>query len=160
LTGGDDQTLKFWEVKAPSVRLSHQGAVRALAVTAGHKVMTGSHDRRGRVWGLTTGRGGERFGDGKMVSCVGLRPDGRRTVAGTYGGPNTTAQIWDVGTGRPIGRPLPHEWWVWSVGFSPDGRKVVTADGKGRAWLWDSATGNPVGGPFRHKSGVYSAVFS
>jgi hypothetical protein len=47
------------------------------------------------------------------------------------------------------------------VGFSPDGRRVVTGGGGDyTARVWDAATGESLGPPLRHHDWVYSVAFS
>ena len=49
---------------------------------------------------------------------------------------------------------------VFSAGFSPDGRLIVTGSRDRTARLWDAATGKPVGEPMRHEGPVLNASFS
>ena len=37
-----------------------------------------------------------------------------------------TARLWDAATGRPLGVPMIHQDWVYTVAFSPDGKTVLT----------------------------------
>jgi len=56
--------------------------------------------------------------------------------------------------------PLAHQGPVWSVSFSPDGTRLVTASDDNTAQLWDAATGSPLGRPLKHMGPVVSATFS
>src|SRR5262249_19043881 len=49
---------------------------------------------------------------------------------------------------------------ILSAGFSPDGRRMVTAAWNGVAQVWDADTGSPVGAPMRHNGIVNFAAFS
>ena len=53
--------------------------------------------------------------------------------------PGSLAHLWDATNCQPLVAPLPHLFGVWSVAISPDGKKLLTADGTG-AQLWDRAT--------------------
>ena len=55
---------------------------------------------------------------------------------------------------------LKHQGAVTLAGFSPDGRRVVTASDDHTARVWDAETGKPVGRPLQHEDSVLSAVFS
>jgi hypothetical protein len=54
---------------------------------------------------------------------------------------DSTAQLWDVETGEPLGPVLRHADSVASAAFSPDGQRVVTASYDSTARLWDARTG-------------------
>jgi WD40 repeat protein len=49
---------------------------------------------------------------------------------------------------------------VWSVAFSPDGKRLVTGSFGGIAKLWDAATGQEMGALKGHSDGVRSVIFS
>ena len=63
------------------------------------------------------------------VYCAAFSPDGRRVLT-CYD--DRTARVWDVGTGREIGRLQGHEGPVLFGAFSPDGRRLVTVSTKRR----------------------------
>jgi WD40 repeat protein len=56
VTGGEDGTLRFWDLgqgKAAGVLKAHEGPVRGVAVTSkGRNVISCSHDNLIRVWEL------------------------------------------------------------------------------------------------------------
>ena len=70
------------------------------------------------------------------------------------------ARLWDVGSAKAIGQPMKHSGEVFSVQFSSDGQRVVTASNNGTATLWDGATGEQIGESIDHPSNVMSAQFS
>jgi WD40 repeat protein len=49
---------------------------------------------------------------------------------------------------------------TWQVGFSPDGKLVLTAYLDGTIRLWDSTGGDPVGAPMKHEKEVKTFAFS
>jgi WD40 repeat protein len=98
--------------------------------------------------------------DGGTLSFV-CAPDAMKiaTAAG-----QKSAQLWDLGTGKPIGKPLQHvdrlqqvfgknvvlgyEADVSVLAFRPDGRVLLTGSASGLV-LWDVATCEPTGAPIR-----------
>ena len=55
---------------------------------------------------------------------------------------------------------LRHHEEVLAAGWSPDGRRVVTASKDGTARVWDAQTGQPIGKPMRHEGEVVTAEWS
>ena len=72
-----------------------------------------------------------------IVTCAAFSPDGKLAATGSQDG---TAKVWSVerqslvATLRGEGNGA-----VWSVGFSPDGKLLMTA-GQGEVRLWNTAT--------------------
>ena len=87
-------------------------------------------------------------------------PDGQTLAVASAAG---YARLYDVLTGRPIGRRLRHAQAVNFVGFSPSGQYVVTTSGTertGDARVWNATTGEPVSGSLAHDRGVVWADFN
>ncbi|MBC8869737.1 MAG: protein kinase [Planctomycetes bacterium] len=89
------------------------------------------------------------------ASSVVFGPNGK-TVLVAQG---TTAQQWDVATGKPVGPSLDHQAQVTTVAFSPDGKTVLTGGGN-TARLWDVATGKANGPALERKQPINAAAFS
>ena len=61
---------------------------------------------------------------------------------------------------RLIGELVGHTNEVYSVAFSPDGRRFLTGSHDNTAQLWDAETRKPLGAPLRHGGIVMSVGFS
>ena len=55
---------------------------------------------------------------------------------------------------------LRHTKEVWSVAYSPDGRKLAAADDAGKVKLWDTATGKDLATINAHDAGILSVAWS
>jgi WD40 repeat protein len=62
-----------------------------------------------------------------------FNPDGHSFLSASMDG---TAQLWDAGTGMPLGRVIAHGASVTAAAFSPDGRDLLTASQNKTARLW------------------------
>ncbi|MEU4226299.1 WD40 repeat domain-containing protein [Nonomuraea sp. NPDC026600] len=74
--------------------------------------------------------------------AVALSPDGRTLAAGVGDEKDPAIQLWDVATQHPIGPPLRPEGArrsVATIGFTPDGRTLLTSSSDGLR-LWDVAS--------------------
>ncbi|HAA48867.1 MAG TPA: hypothetical protein DCE43_04060, partial [Planctomycetaceae bacterium] len=49
--------------------------------------------------------------------------------------------MWDVSAGKELATLQGHEERVYSVRFSPNGKKLATAGGDNKARIWDAETG-------------------
>src|SRR5262249_38061160 len=80
------------------------------------------------------------------VWAAAFSPDSQTVVTA---GPDRVACRWGVTSGKKVEPPLPHDFPVWSVDFSPDGKLLLTGAGAesgdgGEAKLWDAVTGAPI----------------
>ena len=91
------------------------------------------------------------------LSGVEFSRDGKQIIMASA---ETTAQVWDVATQSPVGRPLVHKGAVNAAHFSPDGQHVLTASADGKTQIWNAQTGQPIGKPFTHGGPVNTASFS
>jgi serine/threonine protein kinase/WD40 repeat protein len=79
--------------------------------------------------------------DGSHFHTFSLAADSR--LLATMALSKNAAQVWDLTTGRALSEPLPHPgdfYGLFSVGFSPNGRYLLTGhkDGQDRYWDWQA----------------------
>jgi WD40 repeat protein/serine/threonine protein kinase len=90
------------------------------------------------------------------VHAVAFSRDGRMALSASA---DTTAQLWSVATGQPVGPALQHAAPVLAAVFSPDGNTVLTGSADKTARLWSTATSRPVGQPLQHQGAVHAVAF-
>jgi RNA polymerase sigma factor (sigma-70 family) len=98
-----------------------------------------------------------RFRPGAPISTVILSPDGKVVAVGNWG---KGIYLYDTATGKELHR-FAEEQTVNTLSFSPDGKRLASADRKDNAIrLWDVATVKEVGQFTGHSQGVESVAFS
>ena len=60
----------------------------------------------------------------------------------------------------PVVKAMHHRDFVFTVGFSPDGKRLVTGSSDQVAQIWDAGTGEPATPPLKEAGQVVSAVFN
>ncbi|MGA8759213.1 MAG: hypothetical protein WB611_23465, partial [Stellaceae bacterium] len=78
------------------------------------------------------------------------------------GSSDKTARVWDLSGPTPVATVLEgHKGLVFSVMFSPDGKRVVTGSSDSTARVWDLSGPTPVATVLEgHKGSVFSVMFS
>ena len=163
LASGADGTLRTWDLKTGKqlqifrghkwtalwgLALSHNGD---LAVSAGENWI--------RSWNMQTGKEIRRYPF--HSSDVALSPDSRYGLAACGGGDFC---MWALETGKEVRRFHGHKKGIWTMCFSPDGRRVLSGsgypDGDRTARLWDAETGKELRCFKGHTGQVISVVFA
>jgi WD40 repeat protein len=159
VTAGLDGAARVWDANGGgllAVMKGHTAAVLSVRFSPdGKQVMTSGAwpDSAVHIWDAVKsecifslpGRSNE-------VLEAAYSPDGRRIATVTY---EDAAEVWDAATGARLVR-VPG--WFRSISFSPDGRTVVCATGRG-AKVWQTETGTLVT-EFAEAEDVYDARFS
>ena len=165
-TVGNDGKGRIWDARTGrllSTLVGHQGWVFAVKFSPdGRTIATGSSDATARIWDAETGQQLLVLaGHSKTVYDVSFSPDGGRLLTGSTDG---TSRIWDL---RPQGSrdavTIPAQGGfkgVLALGYSPDGRLLVTGGGGSpSAGMWDASTGRRLR-ILPQEGDVFAAVFS
>jgi WD40 repeat protein len=161
LTASDDHTSVLWDAVSgkPLRTFRHPAAVACAMYSADAKlVITAAQDNEVRLWRLDSGDLSTGFaarGKSDIRACA-LSPDGAQLVIGRA---NSTAQIWELTTGRLVhelaaGPSNTSGTGVKSIRFFDDGARVMTATDRD-VMIWSVATGSiervlPVEGEIQH----------
>ena len=171
IVGMHDGSIAVWDARAGVVlkpKLEGEaGGVAALAFSADGTILAVGHqDREHRssidLWDTRewTRRGSPIRGQVTGVRSLAFSPDGTRLVSG---GEDHSLIVRRVELGAGTVR-LSHPDSVAGVRFTPDGKTLVTAGGKGGIWtgsdhrirLWDAATGKLIRELEGHTDSVHS----
>jgi WD40 repeat protein len=166
LSGGDDHTLKLWEIATGREVRTFKGHTKGVCAVAfspdGQWVLSGGqlYDDNLKLWELATGREVRTFsGHTNAVCTVAFSPDGRWVLSGGHG-TDPTLRMWDVTTGQEIRRFSEHKESVTSAVISTDGKWVLSGSYDQTLKLWEVATGREVRTFRGHEGGVSSVALS
>jgi len=157
ISGSDDKTVKLWDAASGSELMTFQGhkdIVRSVAFSPdGKRIVSAGRERTVKIWDAATGDELMNLAHPDGVYSAAFSPDGACIVTGCRDG---RARLWDAATGAELMTLHGHRDVGFSVAFSPDAKRIVTAGGvDGTARLWDATTGTellaldahaPVGG--------------
>ncbi len=89
----------------------------------------------------------EYGGFANLAIAAAFSRDGKRIVVASG---DSTARMFDVGSGVTLATFTNHTDTLWGVDFSPDGTRVVTASSDGTARIWSASTGAQIASPLQH----------
>lgn len=153
VTVADDVSIRVWNTAdgtlAREVSLADRAPTsatispdaRTAAVALGRP---GGRSRDLQVVSLDTSQPiGAVIHEEEGIAVVAFSPDSRRlAIAGSQWG-----RIWDAVTGEPLTPQFKAGGRLTSVGWSPDGRRVITAGLADLGKIWDATTGTPLLSP-------------
>jgi hypothetical protein len=161
-SGGEDRTVRVWDVGSGKERLrleGHADEVVAVAFSAdGRHLLSAGGDRTLRLWDVATGKELRRFrGHTDAVRAVAFSPDGRRALSG---GADHTLRLWDVASGKELSCFAGHSGAVHALAFSPDGRLGLSGGADHTVRLWDVGKGVELCRFEGHTAAVHAVAFS
>jgi WD40 repeat protein len=100
---------------------------------------------------------------GQPLTYFDFSPDGEILLTSSF---DSTIRLWNVETGKPVGKPLEANGLILTIAFSPDGHMLAagtqggTENAPNTLRLWDTQTSQLVGDPIRVDSVVSATAFS
>jgi len=139
LSGGDDGSLRLWDVdtgKTVQRIASGSGALRCIAFAPdGRRALSGGADGALRLWDLEEGKEVHRLaGHAGGVARVIFLPGGKEAVSA---GEDRTVRRWQVDTGKELDVFAEHTGAVQGLSVSADGRIALSSGRDNKARLWE-----------------------
>lgn len=150
-SGGEDDLGYIWDYSTGDMIVKLTGHTDSVTSTAfnsdGEMIATGGMDGKVRVWRR---RGTQDYKTWEFLTelqgpdeVMWLRwhPKGNVLLAGSN---DTTVWLWQLPSGNTMQVFAGHTAPVQCGEFTPDGKRIVTADGEGNLILWDPRSASPV----------------
>jgi WD40 repeat protein len=141
-TAGGTRVLTLWDVAGGrplrTWNIDGGGEVRGIAFRpGGDELVSVSEDGTIEVREAATGRRLTGFGLGDKEPPLALSPNGRRVATRAVDG---NVGLWDVDTGRLLGRLHGYGGDIGGIAFSPDGARIALIGSDQTVKVWDTAS--------------------
>ena len=139
--GSDAKSIILWDAKTGKLVKFFQGhgdkVVSLCFSTDGKNIVSGSLDKTVKYWNISTGLLIKSFEFGPTLKCVSFSKDGKIIMAG-----GSMIKLWNRATGDLIKTFEGHTSHVSCVGFSPDGKHILSSSLDKTMKLWDRQNGD------------------
>jgi tetratricopeptide (TPR) repeat protein len=133
-SGSADTTIRVWEPSSGQELgklTGHTDAIRSITFSPDGKLLaSGGTDTTIRVWDLASGL--TRIFNGTGFLSIAISPDGTFLVGG-----GTDIRLWELPTGREVGKIIGHTNFVTSVTFSHDSKFLASGSFDHTIRLWE-----------------------
>jgi WD40 repeat protein len=161
----DDTMVRVWTSAGTRLTLlkGHTADITSLSYAPDNwRIVTSSRDKTARIWDAESGEeilkySGHESEDVGDVRGALFSPDGKRVLTIAQ-----SAQLWDSTSGAKVAETptVPgHIQILLRAGFSPDGKRFVTASSDHTAQVWTADTAQPIA-VLHHEQAVQDAEFS
>ncbi|MDR0328820.1 MAG: WD40 repeat domain-containing protein [Planctomycetaceae bacterium] len=128
-------------------------------------IIAACHDNTVRIWDTESGEELHRLGGegdtADEIRCIAVSPDGTKVIAVYLISPAQVwiLRTWDTQSGKKL-QTLTGGGYLYSVTFSPDGKKFVTAGHDHIARIWDTESGKELQQLRGHTDSILGVAFS
>jgi WD40 repeat protein len=162
VSGGNDKTIKLWDLTTGKERATlrgHRAFVESLAISPDGKTLaSGGRDQKIKLWDLATCKELTTLeGHTGGVRSLAFRPDGKLLASGSD---DETIKLWDLTTHKEQATLRGNMGWVFCLAFSPDGKTLAGPGRNGMVTLWDVASRKVRAHLFQDNDVILSVVFS
>lgn len=150
VSGGEDKTVRLWNLQGQSRILKHGDIVNSVAISPdGQTIVSGSDDKTVRLWDIQGKPISQPLAHEAEVEKVIISPNGQKIISiSKEVSSDSTVHVWDI-QGNPIRKPFKLEGFVSSIAFYDNQTLVIGNNGAVGGIQLLNLQGNTIGNPFQ-----------